>query len=239
MHQSADTLGRLFLQFYWRPGFRRILDIGSLDVNGSLRVYAPAGAEYIGIDMASGLGVDVVLDDPYRYPFPDNYFDAIVSTSCFEHDPMFWLTFLEALRVFSPNGFLYINAPSNGMYHSYPTDNWRFYPDAGLALLQWAERSKCPAHLVESFIAGRSGGDDTDDLAKMWNDFVMIFVKGDVAPPPRLICETIPIVYNVRRAGQPDISNRQDLSEDARIICGQRRQLNDIQDVIGRNYRIS
>src|ERR1700744_1271629 len=99
MHPSAEQLGLLLFQTHWRTQFNRILDIGSLDVNGSLRKCAPQSAEYIGIDLESGAGVDRVLEDPYVYPFPDNYFDVIVSTSCFEHDPMFWVTFLEAARV--------------------------------------------------------------------------------------------------------------------------------------------
>jgi hypothetical protein len=229
MHESAEVLGRLFFELYWRPGFCRILDIGSLNVNGSLRPHCPIGAEYIGIDVTSGAGVDVVVHDPYHYPFPDDYFDLIVSTSCFEHDPMFWLTFLEAIRVLSPRGFFYINAPSNGLYHSYPMDHWRFYPDASMALVQWAERSSRSTSLIESFIAGRSGGDSTDDLAKMWNDYVMVFTKGNTPPPPKLICDAIPIRYNVRKAGQADVSTRQDHSEDARIILAQRRQITQLQ----------
>jgi hypothetical protein len=140
MHASASELGHIFFQLYWKEGFRRILDIGSFDINGSLRQHCPAAAEYVGIDLSKGPGVDFVLEDPYRYPFPPSHFDLIVSTSCFEHDPMFWLTFIEASRVLSPNGFMYINAPSNGWYHTHPWDNWRFYPDAALALESWARR---------------------------------------------------------------------------------------------------
>jgi SAM-dependent methyltransferase len=153
MHASAFELGRLFFNFYWRQGFRRILDIGSLDINGSLRQHCPPAAEYVGIDCTAGPGVDLVLEDPYQYPFPAGHFDLIVSTSCFEHDPMFWLTFVEASRVLSPDGFLYLNAPSNGWYHAHPWDNWRFYPDAALALERWAQRSGMLIHCIESFTA--------------------------------------------------------------------------------------
>jgi SAM-dependent methyltransferase len=221
MHKSADDLGRLFFELYWRSEFRRILDIGGLDVNGTLRRYCPMDAEYIGIDISSGPGVDLVLDDAYKYPFPDGHFDAIVSSSCFEHDTMFWLTFLEAMRVLSPNGFFYINAPSNGLYHAYPVDNWRFYPDAGVALEQWALRSQVPATLIESFIAGRGGGD-------IWNDCVMVFGKSDCGIPPRFICDAISVRYNVRRAGQSGISDRSELPEDLQTIMAQRSNIDEL-----------
>ena len=125
MHQSALDIGTKFFETYWRPGFCTILDIGAADLNGSLRHVTPPGSDFMGIDLAAGPGVDLVLDDPYVYPFPDGHFDCVISTSCLEHDRMFWLTFLECSRVLSPRGVLYINAPSGGPYHGYPHDYWR------------------------------------------------------------------------------------------------------------------
>jgi Glycosyl transferase family 2/Methyltransferase domain len=232
MHQSADHLGRLFFALYWRPEFQRILDIGSLDVNGTLRRHCPTDADYIGIDLSSGPGVDVVLNDAHNFPFPDDYFDAIVSSSCFEHDQMFWITFIEAIRVLSKQGFLYINAPSNGLYHPYPVDNWRFYPDAGLALEQWARRSQAPVQLVESFIAGRTGGESSTVLGDMWNDCVMVFGKSDFTTPPRLICDAISVRYNVRRAEASGIVNESELPEDMRIIISQRHEIDELKQLV-------
>src|SRR5579872_6529357 len=117
MHPSALEFGRHFLDCYGGKTPRRILDVGSRDLNGSLRAFCPPGAEFVGIDLDEGAGVDVVLKDPYAYPFDDQYFDLVVSTSCLEHDQMFWLTFLECLRVVKPGGFVYFNCPSNGPYH--------------------------------------------------------------------------------------------------------------------------
>lgn len=108
-HPSAMDLGRLLFQTHV-AGVRRVLDIGSRDLNGSLRDVCPPDIAYVGIDIERGKGGDMVLDDPYRYPFADGVFDMIVSTSCFEHDPMFWLTFLEILRVTWNDGIIYSNA---------------------------------------------------------------------------------------------------------------------------------
>lgn len=37
MHDTAYEIGRKFFEIYWSDGFRRILDVGSRDVNGTLR----------------------------------------------------------------------------------------------------------------------------------------------------------------------------------------------------------
>ena len=178
MHQSALLLGKRFFELYQTASPGRVLDIGSRDINGTLRNCAPQGAEYVGVDLQMGNGVDIVLKDPYSYPFPDKSFDWVVSTSMMEHTGLFWLSFLECCRVLSDTGFLYINAPSNGWYHGYPNDYWRFYPDASLALQEWGQRMNHPVRLIESFIAPQIGSE--------WNDNVMIFTKA-----PHLVQSTI------------------------------------------------
>jgi SAM-dependent methyltransferase len=107
-----------------------------------------------------------VLGVSASFPFDNESFDLAVSTSCFEHDQMFWLTFAELARVLRTGGYIYINTPSNGDYHSYPYDNWRFYPDAGLALEAWAGKLGLRLSLLESFTAPRK--------RDIWNDFVMV-----------------------------------------------------------------
>ena len=100
MHASASALGKLFFDTYGFTG--TVLDIGSTDVNGSLRRFCKN--KYIGIDFSPGAGVDIVLEDPYKLPFAEGEADAVVSSSCFEHSEMFWLVFLEILRVLKPEG---------------------------------------------------------------------------------------------------------------------------------------
>jgi Methyltransferase domain len=201
MHSTALQIGKLFFENYWRDDFKRILDVGSKDVNGTLRQFRPPGAEYVGIDLAAGEGVDRVLADPYQYPFDDNYFDVIVSTSCFEHDRMFWLTFLECSRVLSMNGYLYINAPSSGIYHGYPYDHWRFYPDAALALEEWSARMNKPLKCIESFIA--------DQLVGCFNDCVMIFSRNEENKPRQYVSDVAKRAFNIRRGTNGPLINQQ------------------------------
>ena len=85
----------------------KILDIGSMDVNGSIKGQLNFKCEYIGADLAEGKNVNVVLDDPYRFPLEDNSIDIVVSISTFEHTEFFWETFLEIMRVLKPSGLFF------------------------------------------------------------------------------------------------------------------------------------
>lgn len=226
MHTTAYDTGRLFFQTYAQPHHVTCLDVGSYDVNGSLRSLAPPHMKYVGVDMAAGPGVDIVLQDPHKLPFVDNWFDLIVSSSCFEHDSMFWLTFLECVRVLKPQGVLYISAPSNGTFHAYPKDNWRFYPDSGQALVSWAHKQGVSAFLVESFLTlQRAEG--------QWNDCVMIFSKGDPGqfPSQKFVSDVHDEAYNIRNMRTSDIINYQPHTQDHLIQARLSTELNQLRSV--------
>jgi SAM-dependent methyltransferase len=170
MHLSSFKAGKLFFDLYAQGRTAAtVVDIGAQNVNGSLKELCPSHLKYVGVDFVAGAGVDIVLTDPYTLPFDDRSVDIVVSNSCFEHSEMFWVLFLEVLRILKPNGLFYMNAPSNGPFHRYPVDCWRFYPDAGKALVAWARRSGYDPLLLESYV----GVQDAD----YWNDFIAVFVK--------------------------------------------------------------
>jgi SAM-dependent methyltransferase len=209
VHPSAMDNGKLFFATYLEACTDAlVLDIGSQDVNGSLRQLAPPGARYLGLDFAAGRGVDLVLEDPYQLPFADDTADAVVSSSCFEHIEMFWLMFNEVLRVLKPHGLFYLNAPSNGEFHRYPVDCWRFYPDAGEALVRWGRRSGCRPALLESFT--------TYQRLDIWNDFIAVFVKDEACADrhPGRMLDRIDRYMNGRRYGVDRILCPQAASED-------------------------
>ena len=210
MHKSALDVGRLFFELYV-PAPCVIADIGSLDVNGSLRQFAPAESEYIGLDFVKGAGVDRILEDPYELPLEDQSVDVVVSSSCLEHSEFFWLAFLEMMRVLKPKGVLYIGAPSNSQFHRYPVDCWRFYPDSGRALQNWARRNGYQALLLESF----TGPQDWE----LWNDFVAVFVKDERFTNlyPKRIVERYPH-FNALVAGNDEIINYREWPQDQRTL---------------------
>lgn len=169
MHDTALRTGEAFLKCYCRGNYS-ILDVGSLDVNGTLRPFIMEGVNYTGIDISSGPNVDMVIKPGKLFPFQPDSFDLVVCTSCFEHDPQFWMTFYEICRVVKRGGFIYISAPSNGPVHRYPVDCWRFYPDSAEALTQWVNQTgDMLVDVVENFRMSPS--------VDGWVDQVSVFGK--------------------------------------------------------------
>ena len=170
LHKSAYISGGKFFSRYVTVSPVSILEIGSYNVNGTLKDFQPEGAKWVGVDIENGPGVDLVIDDTSALPFEDSSFDYVVASSVFEHDPTFWSTFSEMVRVLKNGGSIYINSPSNGMIHRYPIDVFRFYPDAGKALEKWGQSIRPELRLAESFIGKHDG--------EPWNDFCAVFSLG-------------------------------------------------------------
>jgi SAM-dependent methyltransferase len=178
MHISAMHFGKLFFDTYLsNQGKVKILEVGSLDVNGSLRSVKPTYSEYTGVDFQKGDGVDIVLQTADRLPFEDNTFDAVVCSSVYEHAEFFWALHLECLRVLKSTGLLYVNAPSNGVIHRYPVDSWRFYPDAGASLTAWANKNGYKSLLLESFMGSSMG---PSAVKEVWNDYIAVYLKDEL-----------------------------------------------------------
>jgi len=171
MHLTAEQNSKRFFNTYVYPkkDHIKILEIGSQIGGFNIRTLSPPNTEYVGVDIEAAPGVDVVLSNEYIFPFEDNSFDFIISSSCFEHINFFWVSFLEIIRVLKPNGLFYLNAPSSGDYHKYPIDCWRFYPDSGNALVKWGIQNNFNCGLIEQYTS-----DKENDI---WADYVAIFIK--------------------------------------------------------------
>ena len=209
MHPTAMDNAAKFYQTYLPTGAGKVIvEIGSQDVNGSIRSVAPSDAKYIGVDFAAGKGVDVIIDDPYSLPFENESVDICTSSSVFEHSEMFWLLFLEILRILKPGGLFYLNVPSNGDFHRYPVDCWRFYPDAGKAMISWAKRNQYTPCMLESFVSSQNGD--------IWNDFVAIYLKNEnhLADFPARILHQKTDFSNGFILGNDDILNYSRFAED-------------------------
>lgn len=112
------------------------LEIGSYDVNGSIRPLF--SGPYVGVDMREGPGVDVVAES-HKLPFQGSFFDVVVSTSTLEHDRYFWKTIPELARVLSSGGHLVLTTTYIGwVKHEFPYDYWRFTEEAIQGLLEEA-----------------------------------------------------------------------------------------------------
>ena len=187
MHDTALLAGSLFAKQYTNTG-QTVIDVGGQDINGSLRSYfEDIGIKYISVDIEEGKNVDIVIKPGEKLPFEDGSIDAVVSTSCFEHDPCFWMTFRELCRIVKKDGYIYINAPSNGIYHRYPGDNWRFYSDAGQALAYWAgteiNGGRYPVIVEETF--------HLYPLTDSWIDFICIWKRTDIPETTIIVSDEI------------------------------------------------
>ena len=109
---------------------KRIIEIGSLDVNGSFRdILSQYGtSEYIGIDLEIGVGVDKVLkiEDCLNEYGPES-FDVVVSTETLEHVED-WRTAINNIKSITKiGGFVLLTSRSKGFgMHAYPHDHWRY-----------------------------------------------------------------------------------------------------------------
>lgn len=110
----------------------RVLEVGSLNINGSARsVFQEADTEYIGIDQIEGRDVDIV-DNAYDlemiFPTKDFWFDLVICCETLEHDPYFWITIEQMKKVLKPGGWLIITTPGIKLQkHDYPEDYYRFF----------------------------------------------------------------------------------------------------------------
>jgi SAM-dependent methyltransferase len=116
-----------------------ILEIGSRRVPGQegladLRSLF-TGREFCGLDLQPGPGVDLVADVE-ELPLPDASVGTVVALSTFEHVPRFWRAFEEIRRVLRPDGMLLVSCPFYFHIHEYPSDYWRFTPQALELLLE-------------------------------------------------------------------------------------------------------
>jgi SAM-dependent methyltransferase len=114
---------------------RQLLDVGGRDRSRVDRRGDYPGHTVTVIDIAAGGNVDVVGDAHCLsdYFAPDQ-FDAVVSTSVFEHLAMPWKAVIEINRVLKPGGLVLLHTHQTLGMHDLPWDFWRFSDTAWDAL---------------------------------------------------------------------------------------------------------
>jgi hypothetical protein len=132
MHQSVRDYAALMLgPAQCRD--RQVIEIGSQDVNGSVRplvsVYAPRS--YTGVDVAPGPGVDVV-SDVTTPAWADWHgcagrYGLVICTEVLEHVED-WRALVNVLKDLGKEGsYLFVTTRAPGFpYHAFPIDAWRY-----------------------------------------------------------------------------------------------------------------
>lgn len=107
-----------------------MLEVGSLDVNGSVRPYVLnlEPASYLGTDMRPGLGVDqIVRAEDLIKEFGPRNFHVVICTEMLEHAESWRTCLANMLEVLKPRGLLVLTTRGPGFpLHGFPEDHWRF-----------------------------------------------------------------------------------------------------------------
>jgi len=106
---------------------KKLLEVGSLDVNGSVREMFKC--DYTGIDLKDGPSVDIKMDAmDIKKRFREGEFDMVICLETLEHvkDP---ITIVNNMKwVLRKNGWMLITTPGIGHpEHNWPSDYYRFF----------------------------------------------------------------------------------------------------------------
>lgn len=109
---------------------KSILEVGSRDMNGSVRpiVEKLFPEKYIGVDISEGKRVDRLCNamDLVKV-FGEQSFDVVITTEMLEHAEYWREAISNIKRVLKPGGVLFITTRSEGFpYHGFPYDYWRY-----------------------------------------------------------------------------------------------------------------
>lgn len=119
---------------------RRVLEVGSCDVNGSVRpiIEAHHPASYLGVDGGPGPRVDQVIDcGDLAATFGEASFDVVVTTEMLEHVRDWRRCIANLTAVVTEGGLLVITTRSPGFpWHGFPEDHWRYTPTVMRAILE-------------------------------------------------------------------------------------------------------
>lgn len=111
MHESQITYCKLIKSRF--PDYfkgKRVLDVGSLDINGNNR-YLFEDCAYTGIDIYKGNNVDVVS---LAHEYKNEPFDVIISTEMLEHDRYWVLSLNNMYSLLKPNGLMLLTCAAPG-----------------------------------------------------------------------------------------------------------------------------
>lgn len=89
----------------------RVLDIGSLDLNGNNR-YLFENYRYLGVDIGDGNNVDLVC--PGHRVIDTVGFDVVISTECLEHDEYWSETLANMVNLTKRDGLLLLSCATTG-----------------------------------------------------------------------------------------------------------------------------
>jgi SAM-dependent methyltransferase len=135
--QQFDYIEKLRSKFPAYFSSKKVLEVGSLNINGSIRPFFNE-CDYLGIDVGPGKDVDLVCEGQ-ALDHPSDTYDTIGSCECFEHNPYWVETFNNMYRMTKPGGLIFMTCattgrPEHGTSRTTPSDSpltigkgWDYY----------------------------------------------------------------------------------------------------------------
>lgn len=91
----------------------KVLEIGSQNINGTVRGFFPKASEYLGLDLGIAECVDWVIPGEL-IELPNNWADVALSTECFEHCKKWGDVLANMIRITRPGGLIIITCAGIG-----------------------------------------------------------------------------------------------------------------------------
>lgn len=170
----GDRNQLLYLQRFAPDIDGAILEVGSKDYGSTVafREYV-AHREYVGLDMASGPGVDVVGDlSKDLCGLEEGRFDLVICCSVLEHVEKPWLMARNIIRLTKPTGRVYMSVPWVWRYHAYPDDYFRFSwrgVESLFGELRWEHRYYS-TNVIGEFVEISDAQNDWDNRMAVYAD---------------------------------------------------------------------
>lgn len=107
MHEGNRKFIEHLKEKYPEAFVGRVLELGSLDINGSVREFFNKATCYVGVDIVAGPCVDIVTP-AMNTSFEFDEFDTLISFSMFEHDPTWEQSYRHNLQWLKSGGMIFL-----------------------------------------------------------------------------------------------------------------------------------
>jgi SAM-dependent methyltransferase len=224
MHLNSELLFRKYHEDFFTSGIK-VLEIGPAGIPSAYsKIVNDPTIQWDTIDfgettfIASNTNLlTFTLDDPYKFPIPDNTYDVVLSGQVIEHVQEIWKWMKELKRVTKINGIIFTINPVSWPYHEAPLDCWRIFPSGIEALANYCELEIVKSHFESEelnqllardknvfTIPGKSynytNSKQRIDKILKWNRFLRFFpkVSNYLKIPIEVSYDTISILKKLR-----------------------------------------
>jgi len=106
-----ERISEMFRSDFANAG--NVLEVGSQNINGTVRDFFANNINYLGLDIGRGDGVDLVIPGEL-VELPDGWADIAISTECFEHARNWKDILLNMIRITKPEGLILLTFAGKG-----------------------------------------------------------------------------------------------------------------------------